>query len=88
MLYRACFPYFKRLRNFFSDEQVLNAFEKPPIVQRNLINEHNLRDKLHIKAGLAEQVIQSLTAKLIGNTAEKIMRLLKTDLLILPPHSN
>ena len=27
-----------------------------------------------------------IKAKLIGNTAEKIMRLLKTDLLILPPN--
>lgn len=27
-----------------------------------------------------------IKAKLIGNTAEKIMRLLKTELLILPPN--
>ncbi|GAA81049.1 universal stress protein [Pseudoalteromonas sp. BSi20495] len=97
-------PILRDLGIVFSDEQVLNAFEKLPELQRDLINEYNLRDKLHIKAGLAEQVIPSLAAKLdaelviigsvgnvgikgklIGNTAEKIMRLLKTDLLILPP---
>lgn len=98
-------PILRDLGIVFSDEQVINAFEKLPTSQRELINEHNLKDKLHIKAGLAEQVIPSLAAKLdadlviigsvghvgikaklIGNTAEKVMRLLKTDLLILPPH--
>lgn len=97
-------PILRDLGIVFSDEHVINAFEKLPVRQRNLINEYNLQDKLHIKAGLAEQVIPSLAAKLdanlviigsvgntgikgklIGNTAEKIMRLLKTDLLILPP---
>ena len=89
----------------FSKEQLVNAFEKLPQSQQALITDNNLRDKLHIKAGLPEQVISSLAAKLnadlviigsvgnvgikaklIGNTAEKIMRLLKTDLLILPPN--
>ena len=89
----------------FSKEQLVNAFEKRPQSQQALITDNNLRDKLHIKAGLPEQVISSLAAKLnadlvtigsvrnvgikaklIGNTAEKIMRLLKTDLLILPPN--
>lgn len=89
----------------FSKEQLVNAFEKLPQSQQALITNNNLRDKLHIKAGLPEQVFSSLAAKLnadlviissvgnvgikaklIGNTAEKIMRLLKTDLLILPPN--
>jgi universal stress protein E len=97
-------PLLRDLGIVFSDEQVLNAFEKLPVKQQSLVNEYNLKDKLHIKAGLAEQVIPSLAAKvdanlviigsvgntgikgkLIGNTAEKVMRLLKTDLLILPP---
>ncbi|WP_249362345.1 universal stress protein [Pseudoalteromonas sp. S1608] len=99
----------------FSEEQLVNAFEKRPQSQQALITDNNLRDKLHIKAGLPEQVFSSLAAKLhikaglpeqvfsslaaklnadlviigsvgnvgikaklIGNTAEKIMRLLKT----------
>ncbi|GAB0109400.1 universal stress protein [Pseudoalteromonas distincta] len=57
-------PILRDLGIVFSDEQVLYAFEKLPALQRNLINEHNLRNKLHIKAGLAEQVIPSLSAKL------------------------
>ena len=98
-------PILRDLGLVFSEEQLVNAFEKLPKSQQNLITDNNLRDKLHIKAGLPEQVIPSLAAKfnadlviigsvgnvgikakLIGNTAEKIMRLLKTDLLILPPN--
>ncbi|MBB1294403.1 universal stress protein [Pseudoalteromonas sp. SR41-4] len=97
-------PILRDLGIVFSDEQVLNAFDKLPVIQRNLIIEHDIKNNLHIKAGLAEQVIPSIAAKLsaglvimgsvgnigikgklIGNTAEKVMRLLKTDLLILPP---
>ncbi|WP_076918536.1 universal stress protein [Pseudoalteromonas sp. SK18] len=98
-------PILRDLGLVFSEEQLVNAFEKLPKSQQALITDNNLRDKLHIKAGLPEQVIPSLAAKfnadlviigsvgnvgikakLIGNTAEKIMRLLKTDLLILPPN--
>jgi len=83
---------------------VINAFEKLPVAQRTLIEAHDLKDKLKIKAGVVEQVIPSVAAKLnadlvimgsvgntgikghlIGNTAEKVMKLLKTDILVLPP---
>jgi len=57
-------PILRDLGIVFSDEQVLYTFEILPALQRNLINKHNLQNKLHIKAGLAEQVIPSLSAKL------------------------
>lgn len=98
-------PILRDLGLVFSEEQLVDAFEKLPQSQQDLITDNNLRDKLYIKAGLAEQVIPSLAAKLnanlviigsvgnigikaklVGNTAEKIMRLLKTDLLVLPPN--
>ncbi|MBQ4833240.1 universal stress protein [Pseudoalteromonas sp. MMG010] len=97
-------PLLRDLGIVFSDEQVVNAFDKLPEKQKDLILSHNIKEQLEIKAGIAEQVIPSLAAKydanlviigavkrssikskLIGNTAEKVMRLLKTDLLILPP---
>ena len=41
----------------FSKEQLVNAFEKLPQSLQALITDNNLHDKLHIKAGLPEQVI-------------------------------
>ncbi|WP_217876484.1 universal stress protein [Pseudoalteromonas shioyasakiensis] len=97
-------PFLRDLGIVFSDEQVINAFEKLPVAQRTLIEAHDLKEKLKIKAGVVEQVIPSVAAKLnadlvimgsvgntgikghlIGNTAEKVMKLLKTDILVLPP---
>jgi universal stress protein E len=97
-------PFLRDLGIVFSDEQVTNAYEKLPVAQRALIEAHNLKEQLKIKAGVVEQVIPSVAAKLnadlvimgsvgntgikghlIGNTAEKVMKLLKTDILVLPP---
>ncbi|AXV65588.1 hypothetical protein D0907_10025 [Pseudoalteromonas lipolytica] len=100
-------PFLRDLGLVFSDEQVINAYEKLPSAQRALIESYNLKEKLEIKAGIVEQVIPSIAAKLsadlvimgtvgntgikghlIGNTAEKVMKLLKTDILVIPPFDN
>ncbi|CAD2224895.1 hypothetical protein P3J6_120723 [Pseudoalteromonas sp. 3J6] len=36
----------------FSEEHLVNAFEKRPQSQQALITDNNLRDNLHIKAGI------------------------------------
>ena len=52
-------PILRDLGLVFSEDQFVNAFEKRPQSQQALITDNNSSDKLHIKAGLPEQVISS-----------------------------